>query len=56
MYKECNDDSAYPVIGSRVIRGDGWCYGKQDGNGPGTIIGHDVKEKLCKHACLFVCL
>jgi len=39
MYKE-STSSAMPKVGSRVRRGPDWKWNDQDGEGPGTIIGH----------------
>jgi len=40
MYKE-STNSTMPKIGSRVRRGPDWKWNRQDGEGPGTLIGHD---------------
>jgi len=45
MYKE-STNSDFPTIGSRVRRGPDWKWQQQDGEGPGTIIGHDGQ---CSH-------
>lgn len=35
-----DEQNGLPVIGSRVRRGKNWNYGNEDGNQPGTVIGH----------------
>jgi hypothetical protein len=40
MYEE-KTSTTLPEIGCRVRRGPNWRYNNQDGNGPGTVIGHD---------------
>ena len=40
MYKE-STSSEMPALGSRVRRGPDWRWDNQDGEGPGTIIGHE---------------
>ena len=41
------NDERFPAIGSRVRRGPDWSNDDQDGNGPGTIVGH-MKD------CMFI--
>jgi hypothetical protein len=40
MYEE-KTSTTLPEIGCRVRRGPDWQFNNQDGNGPGTVIGHD---------------
>ncbi|KAL3865888.1 hypothetical protein ACJMK2_043236 [Sinanodonta woodiana] len=35
----------FPPVGSRVRRGQNWLYDNDDGDGPGTIIGHSKNRK-----------
>jgi hypothetical protein len=37
------EQGGLPSIGSRVVRGKDWKWGDQDGNAPGTVVGHKQK-------------
>lgn len=40
------EQSGLPSIGSRVVRDKDWDWEEQDGNGPGTVVGHKQKGEL----------
>ena len=50
LYHE-SSSTTLPKIGSRVRRGPDWCKNDQDGNGPGTVVGHSEEGKHCLHLC-----
>ncbi|XP_052280197.1 uncharacterized protein LOC127877916 isoform X2 [Dreissena polymorpha] len=43
LYHE-SSSTTLPKIGSRVRRGPDWCKNDQDGNGPGTVVGHSEED------------
>lgn len=52
VYEESKSSVNLPPVGTRVRRGPDWCYGHQDSNGPGTIVGHkEIGCKVILHKC-----